>query len=223
MAEERRSAHRVRITGVRVTYESATGGSVEADGLDLGVGGVFVRTAAPLPVGKRIGLEIHVIGEPGPWSALGRVVWTRAKGEGDAAPPGMAVKFIDVDDTVVAAIERLVETRESTEPGVGKASSPPPTTAPADGPTPERERTLTGVGVAPEEPVPAPPPPPPREQSVAIDLATKKSAPPISPSRPPEAQKGGSAGRAIVVVLLLIVAAVAAYVLVDGFLRPAGR
>lgn len=219
MAEERRSAHRVRITGVRVTYESAAGESVEADAVDLGVGGVFVRTAAPLAVGKRISLEILVIGEPGPWSALGRVVWARDKGEGDAAPPGMAVKFIDVEDAVVAAIERLVETRERTEPGVGKPSTPPPAVAPVVVAAPERERTLMGVGAASEETAPAEPMA--REQSVAIDLVANKAATPSS--APPAAPHKGSPGRIVVVLLLLVVAAVAAYVLLDGFLRPPGR
>jgi uncharacterized protein (TIGR02266 family) len=262
MAEERRSVHRVRIAGVRVTYESATGEAVEADVVDLGAGGMFVRTAAPMAVGKRVSLELHVLGEPGPWSALGRVVWTRAKGEGDAAPPGMAVKLIDADEAVIAAIERLVETRERTEPGVGKPSTPPPAVTPVVMVAPERERTLMGVGLAPEEPsvppqrrlgdpveprvaleaqlpvdaVMAEPPPPPREQSVAIDLVSKKSVRPAPmvpmvpmapmvprsvppPALPVEAERAGS-GRVVVVLLLLIVAGVAAYVLLDGFLRP---
>src|ERR1700691_2886304 len=141
MAEERRSAHRARIGGVRATYESAAGGTVEADVVNLGTGGVFVRTAAPLAVGKRISLDIQVVGEATPWSAVGRVVWTRDKGEGEGAPPGMAVKFIDVDEGLVAAIERLVETREPHQPGVGKPSSPPPTVAPVV--------TVGAVGTAP--------------------------------------------------------------------------
>lgn len=212
----------MRISGVRVTYESASGERVDADALDLGGGGVFVRTAAPLPVGKRIGLEIQVIGEPGPWAAVGRVVWTRTKGEGDQAPPGMGVKLIDADDAVIAAIERLVETRERTDPGVGKPSTPPPTPEPAPvvAVSQERERTLMGVGAA-EEAAPARvPSQPPREQSVAIDLVPKRAPPPPSP--PPSAEKGGG-GRWIVIMLLIVVAGVAAYVLLDGFLRPPGR
>ena len=217
MAEERRSSHRVRISGVRVMYESADGERVETDASDLSGGGVFVRTATPLAVGKRISLEIQVVGETGPWSAIGRVIWTRTKGEGDTAPPGMGVKLIDADDAVLAAIERLVETRERTEPGVGNGSNPPPA-APVIAVAPERERTLMGVGSAPES-TPAPPLPP-REASVAIDLVPKRpvAAPPPA-ARPVAAEKGGP-GRLIVILLLLVVAGVAAYVLLDGFLRP---
>jgi uncharacterized protein (TIGR02266 family) len=109
---------------VRVTYESAAGERVETVADDLARGGLFVRAAKPLAVGKRIALEIQVIGEPGTWSALGRVVWTRETPDGEQ-PPGMGVKLIDIEDSVAAAIDRLVETRERTEPGVGAPAGPP--------------------------------------------------------------------------------------------------
>jgi uncharacterized protein (TIGR02266 family) len=220
MAEERRSSHRARIAGVRVMYESTTGERVETDAFDLGGGGVFVRTATPLGVGKRLSLEIQVVGETGPWSAVGRVIWTREKGEGEKAPPGMGVKLIDADDAVLAAIERLVETRERTEPGVGKGSTPPP--APIIAVAPERERTLMGVGIAPEEPPVSAMPS--REASVAIDLVPKRpaSAPPPAQRSSVTVEKSGP-GRLIVILLLLVVAGVAAYVLLDGFLRPPTR
>jgi uncharacterized protein (TIGR02266 family) len=210
MADEKRSGHRVRMTGVRVTYDNA-GVDVEADAVDLAAGGLFIRTAAPLPVGKRIALEIHVIGEPGPWSVLGRVVWARDKGEGDQAPPGMGVKLIDADDGVIASIERIVETRERTEPGLGgPGSNPPPPIA-----APQREATIQGVGPAVDRT-----PPPAREQSIAIDLATRKTPPRPEASPPARTTPGGGGGRWVVVLLLLIVAAIAAYVLIDGFLKP---
>jgi uncharacterized protein (TIGR02266 family) len=214
MAEERRVAQRVRLAGVRVTYESASGERVEADALDLGFGGLFVRTAAPLAVGKRIALDVQVVGESGPWSLLGRVVWTRDKGEGDQAPPGMGVKLIDADEGVLAAIERLVETRERTEPGVGKPSSPPPPVAPIAEDAPERERA------------------PPYEPSVALDLTPQPPAASFAPMPAPALgpapagkapETGGGAGRWIVIALLLVVAGVAAYVLLDGFLTPPGH
>src|ERR1700734_2186130 len=153
MVDERRTSPRVRISGVRVIYESGSGERVDAFALDLGAGGLFVRTAAPLAVGKRIALEIQVVGEALPWSALGRVVWSREKGQGEKAPPGMGVKLIDADDAVLAAIARLVEMRERTEPGVGRGSTPPPRSPPPPVfvAPPERERTLLGVGMSSDE------------------------------------------------------------------------
>lgn len=191
MAEDKRSTHRVRMSGVRVTYDNA-GVEVEADAVDMGPGGLFVRTAAPLPVGRRISLEIEVIGEKGPWSVLGRVVWTRDKGEGDQAPPGMGVKLIDADEGVIASLERIVETRERTDPGLGGPGSHPPPLAP----TPAPERVLAAEPAARKTPAPSAPRP--------VATATSQTG----------------AGRWIVLMLLLAVAAVAAYVLVGGFLRP---
>jgi uncharacterized protein (TIGR02266 family) len=126
MADERRSARRARLGGVRVTYESATGDRVETVAHDLARGGLFVRAAKPPAVGKRIALEIQIIGERGTWSALGRVVWRREAAAGDL-PAGMGVKLIDVDESVVSTIDRLVDTRERTEPGVGVPTGPPRT------------------------------------------------------------------------------------------------
>jgi uncharacterized protein (TIGR02266 family) len=238
MAEERRSTHRIRISGVRVMYESGAAERIEANALDLGGGGLFVRTAAPLAVGKRISLEIEVIGETGPWSAVGRVVWVREKSEGDGSPPGMGIKLIDADPAVLAALDRLVETREFTEPGVGKGSTPPPA-APVIAVGPERERTLMGVGLAsetapvrpaPSAPLassgalgqPARPAPLPREASIAIDLIPRAAKKPVSAPPPPATvvEKRGGAGRLVVILMLLVVAGIAAYVLLDGFLQP---
>src|ERR1700704_4475889 len=107
MTEERRSAARARISGVRITYESATGDQIETDALNLGRGGLFASTAQPLPVGKRIALEIQARSEPEAWSALGRVVWTRDQQDEADRPPGMGVKIIDIDDAAAETIERL--------------------------------------------------------------------------------------------------------------------
>ena len=245
MPDERRGSKRAHITGVRVTYESASGERVDADALDLSTGGLFVRTSTPLGVGKRITLEIQVVGEPAAWSALGRVVWVRPQAA-PGMPAGMGVKLIDVEDTVVAAIDHLVETREPTSPGVGagvKGEIAPVVPVVMAPPAPERERTLMGVGSADSERPPPrqsdkPPAPavrvpaaPPREASIsreasiAIDLVSRPSSrpPPAAPPRTQETTRGGSGGRWVVILLLLIVAGIAAYVLLDGFLRPPGR
>src|SRR5882672_9185349 len=207
MPDDRRSVRRARLAGVRVTYESASGERKEADVLDLGSGGLFIRTATPIPIGKRLSLEIFVTGEATSWPALGRVLWTREADEGEERPAGMGIKLIDVEDDVIAAIDRLVATRERTEPGVGKGGAP------------EREKTILGVGVSAEaepdrEPTPQTPldKKPGAEASIAIDLVAKKP----ESERPAQAvaeapTKKRSAGRAaIAFVLLLAVAAVAA-------------
>jgi uncharacterized protein (TIGR02266 family) len=201
MAEERRNAGRARIAGVRVTYESATGDRVDADATDLARGGLFVRTTKALAVGKRIALEIQVLGEPAPWSALGRVVWVRASADGADRPAGMGVKLIDVEDAVVAAIDRLVNTREPTEPGVGQPANPVPVAVPARA----------------------------REVSIPIDLvAHRRDAAPLTPqaaaaTAPARPEKRGGFGWLVVLGVLAAVAGVAAYVLFDGMFRAPPR
>jgi uncharacterized protein (TIGR02266 family) len=199
MADERRSARRARLSGVRITYESASGDRVESDAVDLARGGLFVRTAKPLAVGKRIALEIQVIGQPGPWSALGRVVWTREPGDAES-PPGMGVKLIDIEDGVVAAINRLVDTREPTEPGVGGPTKPPHLESPP--------RRL--------------------DASIPIDLVARKKEggserPPAAAATTAAASAAtatrGGCGWMVVLGVLAAVAGVAGYVLFEGLFR----
>jgi uncharacterized protein (TIGR02266 family) len=142
MAEDRRSAPRASLPGVRVTYESAGGEPREAEVTNLGTGGLFLRSDTPIAVGKRMSLDLHVAGESSPWTALGRIVWSRPADEGPGRPAGMGVKLIDVEDSVLSAIESLVAGREPTEPGVGHGPSAPTPQAPP------RERTMLGVGNA---------------------------------------------------------------------------
>jgi uncharacterized protein (TIGR02266 family) len=196
MSDERRNTHRAQVPGVHATYETASGDLQRAAVMDLAVGGLFLRTDAPVAVGKRVALDIEVQGEAAPWPALGRVVWIRPTAVDEERPAGMAIKLIDVDDDVRAGIERLVGMREPTEPGVGGASAPEP---------PPKERTMLGVGestsgdlvptpvafapvempeqvevelppAAPAAPA-APVAPIAREASIAIDLVSRKSIP----------------------------------------------
>ncbi len=206
MSDERRLGKRAPISGVRVTYESAAGERVEADVLDLATGGIFIRAADPLAVGKRLALELHILGETGASSALGRVVWARRNAE-PGRPAGMGVKLIDVDDATVELIERLVETREPTAPGIGNhgdvaggvgaapvvaidgaerertlmgvgGSEPPPAAATADGPAPTVERPVDPPsGSVALDLVPA------RERSVAFDLVAARA--PVDASTEP--------------------------------------
>src|SRR4051794_229138 len=111
MADERRSTRRARLSGIHVSYESATGERAHSEASDLSPEGLFIESASPLAVGKRISIEIHAVGEATPWPALGRVVWARAEREGNDRPPGMGIRIIDMDESVAASIERLLEAR----------------------------------------------------------------------------------------------------------------
>src|SRR6516165_2919640 len=109
MPEERRSVRRAQRSGIRVTYESASGEVRDAEVANLSSEGLFIATPQPLAVGKQLSLELLVAGEGGPWAALGRVLWNRSTREGDERPAGMAVKIIDIEESVAVAIDRLIE------------------------------------------------------------------------------------------------------------------
>jgi Tfp pilus assembly protein PilZ len=237
MSDELRNTRRARLAGVRVTIEGATGERHQADVADLSKEGLFIVSAAPLAIGKRLSLEIYVVGEPAAWPALGRVVWTREISEGDDRPAGMGVKIIDIDDTAAAAVDRLLETRERTEPGlgdkekpealrektilgVGVESEPPMPPAPIIVPSPGRESTLLGVGTSGAIA---------REPSLPIDLVAKKpsSAPPAAaaPASEPEVVRSpspparkGSGGLWFLLLALLAGCAIAAYAMRDRLL-----
>jgi uncharacterized protein (TIGR02266 family) len=184
MVDERRRSPRARIAGARVHCETPSGDRVSGRGVDLGRGGVFVQSADSLPVGKHVTLEIQIPGELAPWSAVGRVVWTRRHDEGGGLPAGLGIAFIDVDDAVLAAIGRLL----------ARAPEAPPSRRPPDG-APSRERTVLGVGLPEQAPVAMAPilsAAPARERTVlGIAPATQPS-----PASEPPPQRVAEAARA---------------------------
>ncbi len=240
MPDDLRNTRRARLSGIRVTIEGATGERLQADVSDLSKDGLFIVSATPLAVGKRLSLEIHAIGEPAAWPALGRVVWTRESAEGTEKPAGMGVKIIDIEDEAATAIDRLLETRERTEPGLGDAekveparektmlgvgvsSVPPATAAPILIPAPVREATLLGVGTAGTEA---------REGSLAIDLVAKKppsERPAHVPEGAPESRREAvsepskpvrrSGGLRAFLLVLFAGCAIAAYAMRDRLLE----
>jgi hypothetical protein len=174
MSEERRENRRAILPGTRATFEGANGRREQVDVGNLSPVGLFLCTESPLPMGKRLSLEIQAMGQAAPWAALGRVAWVRWLAD-DAGPAGMGVKLIDIEDEVAATIGQLVERLNPPVPGAipdAPASRPrvpgagtlPPATGWAEPMPPQvlerqvRERAELGA------------------QNVAIDLVMKKPA-----------------------------------------------
>src|SRR5262249_3372083 len=76
---------------LKVTYRD--GAELQSSMIEsLSQGGVFIRTARPLPIGTEILMEIEVESDSeGPVLIRGRVVWERLIGRAD----GMGVKFLE--------------------------------------------------------------------------------------------------------------------------------
>jgi uncharacterized protein (TIGR02266 family) len=192
MHEERRDARRARVPGVRVTFETAAGARIEADVHDIGAGGVFIRTEERASVGKRLSLEFR-LSEGMTWSALGRVVWLRSSGSA-GGPPGMGVKLIDVEESALETVERLVAARQKTVGAEGFAKVPGANRPNA----PAREATLVGVA------------PPGSEPSVPVGLIVRKGEKPRLASELPRSAVKPARRHRWPVLLLLLAAAAAA-------------
>jgi uncharacterized protein (TIGR02266 family) len=166
MTDERRRHRRAQLPAIRATYETAGGDRAEGSVHDLGIGGAFVRAPLPLPVGKRIMLELAIEGEKGPITTTARVVWKRDVSAGEDQPAGMGLVFLDLDDAAQALVARLTSTRERTVIGVpapAQESKVPATPVVSVGP---RQRTAMGMGAPPE-----------REESLPDELGwTEKPA-----------------------------------------------
>jgi uncharacterized protein (TIGR02266 family) len=175
MTTERRTDARGK-SSARVTFTDATSDTPSEGELhDIGRGGMFVATKTPLPVGKRIDVEVHVEGSSA-ITGMARVVWVRDAAQGEL-PAGMGIKFIDVDNDALGAIDKIVglkkNVRERTMLGipapkveVPKAEVPKPEATlkvevavppeakapPVDAPKPLKSRERTVLGIAPPAP-----------------------------------------------------------------------
>jgi uncharacterized protein (TIGR02266 family) len=168
MAAERRKHTRTRVPGLRVTYEDTSGQRADAEVLDIGAGGLFVRCDRPVPVGKGLSVELAFFGERDRLSALGRVAWVRPETGADG-PAGMGVRFVDVETTVLYRIEQLVASHERRKGGTPEGQAAPITAV-----APTRERTVLGVGWPQATPEPR------------TELPTERAAMPSAPEPPPE-------------------------------------
>jgi uncharacterized protein (TIGR02266 family) len=162
MSAERRKHTRTKVPGMRVTYEDTSGQRADAEVLDIGAGGLFVRCDRPLSEGKELTVELAFLGERDRLSALGRVAWVRPE-TGAEGPAGMGVRFVNVEATILYRIEQLIALRERTE-----------SAAPIIAAAPTRERTVLGVGWPQSPAKPGP------------ELPTARAATPSAPEPPPE-------------------------------------
>lgn len=127
MQQERRSAHRARLPGASVVYETTSHEPREAELFDIGTGGLFIPSVTPLPRGTRLVMEIRLSRGGPSWGALGRVMLTRAR-PAEGRPSGMGIRTVDIDHAAVEAIQRATgpaaPAREKTVRGIGTPTPP---------------------------------------------------------------------------------------------------
>ena len=111
--QDTRKDRRVKIVSLNVRYKSATVDEfIENHAHDVSRGGIYIKTANPFPSGTLLKFEIRLASDQAVITGVGRVVWQRDTAHGTIdRPSGMGVKFIKVDDTSKAIIDRLVTTK----------------------------------------------------------------------------------------------------------------
>jgi uncharacterized protein (TIGR02266 family) len=79
---------------------------------NLSVGGVFIATHALKQIGETLALTIHLPDAETPITGTGEVRWIRDYSEQSNIPPGMGIRFIQIEPASQPAIERLLNQRE---------------------------------------------------------------------------------------------------------------
>ena len=107
---EKRRDPRVEIaTAVRIRYPSLERLAHEMC-RDMSVGGMFVESMAPPPVGTRLEFEIGIpLRQPKTVTGEGIVAWRRRAGDADGRPPGFGVQFVALDPRFRELIYRVVD------------------------------------------------------------------------------------------------------------------
>ena len=76
---------------------------------NLSTGGLFLPTTDPKPVGTRLDIEFHFAQNYPSFTIEGEVVRSQTRPSPVKGPPGMAVRFLKVDEKGRQFIERAIE------------------------------------------------------------------------------------------------------------------
>ncbi len=164
--ENRRSPHQVR-KAVNLTVKLAHKGVdefVEKYATNISVGGLFIRTRDPQPLGTLVHFKIEIANSQRMLQGTAVVKWIRGPTD-PAGPPGMGLEFKELDAASHAVVKRILAGNQAPS-----ALAPPPSIAP--------------VKTKPAAVAPRPPPPPPQ---VAPPAPAVRKAAPMVPPPPPAA------------------------------------
>ncbi|MDH3403404.1 MAG: PilZ domain-containing protein [Acidobacteriota bacterium] len=96
---------RVRYPGVDEVFDEIVG--------DVGLAGMFVATASPMPAGTLMHFELRPSPQWRPLRGRARVVWARHRAGGENRPTGMGVRFIELDERARRGVRWLIETYQA--------------------------------------------------------------------------------------------------------------
>ncbi len=150
---EFRGSERSALSGpVRLRFGSEE--ELAGEATDISLGGIFVASSRPQPVGTILRFAIDLPAAEAPISGFGEVVWIRVRDEARDRPAGMGIQFRYLDGEGEEQLkEHLV--RHQAELLRLAAELPPLAAEPADlGDLDATVRAPAGLGAAPAWPVP---------------------------------------------------------------------
>ncbi len=77
--------------------------------VNLSPGGMFVRSEAPIVPGQRFHFDAGLTAKGPRFEGVGEVMWVRREWEGNARPPGFAVRFLELQQDGVDAMQQLAD------------------------------------------------------------------------------------------------------------------
>ena len=108
--DDKRSKERIPLSeSVNIVCENMEKFATEfADNISMG--GMFIKTANPLPTGTKFDLELSIGKDGKKISALGEVVWTKEFSTGgDKRPSGMGIRFIELHGDSKKFIKEFID------------------------------------------------------------------------------------------------------------------
>lgn len=79
---------------------------------NLSVGGVFVATHALRAIGEDVEFTVHLPGGMGSVHGVGEVRWIREYSDRSNVPPGMGVRFVELQPGGIESIQQFLSSRD---------------------------------------------------------------------------------------------------------------
>jgi len=99
---------------------------------NLSLGGLFIQTTSPKPVGAKLRLQLPLERGLAPIEVTAEVLWIQAFDVRSKTPPGMGARFTDLDagsarriETFLAQNETDSGRQDAARPGPGRAAGEP--------------------------------------------------------------------------------------------------
>ena len=110
MRQKTRTSERA-LVHMEVAYKES-GPFIKSYIMNVNGGGLFIKTATPLPLDSKVTLSLTLPGDTEVMALEGIVVWTNPKGGKNSFPKGMGVKFLNIKDEHAEKINKLVKEHE---------------------------------------------------------------------------------------------------------------